>query len=144
MMQLGIFWLTMSCAENSFVWRTKHAVALYWEIICHSANIFFEIMNRDKYFGKTNRISIYLFIYFMLVGFSFYLFMDRRILPINQWFKLMYNIYLYQYANLRSWYTTPVPNKHGCLDLALDPHRFLSSPLILSGSHSQRIYFVFS
>lgn len=27
--------------------------------VCHSANIFFEIMNRDKYFGKANRISIY-------------------------------------------------------------------------------------
>ena len=47
----------------------------------------------------------------MLVGFLLYSFIDIRILSINQWFKIyVYNICLYQYANLMSWYTTPVRN----------------------------------
>ena len=75
----------------------------------------------------------------MLVGFSLYSFIDIRILPINQWFKIyMYNIFISIFDVMI--YNTST--KHGCLDLALDPHRFLSSPLILSDSHSQRIYFV--
>lgn len=75
----------------------------------------------------------------MLVGFLLYSFIDIRILPINQWFKIyMYNIFISIFDVMI--YNTST--KHGCLDLALDPHRFLSSPLILSDSHSQRIYFV--
>lgn len=102
---------------------------------------FFETTETNILERPIQSLSICLFILCWLDS-HFTFFIDIRILPVNQWFKIQYNIFI-----LISKFDVMIYNtstKHGCLDPALDPHRFLSSPLILSDSHSQRIYFVFS
>lgn len=70
------------------------------------------LRTRDKYFGKANRISLSIFIYFMLVRFSFSTFIDIRILPINQpvveIYKYMLQIDLHR--KLMSYSIRPVSN----------------------------------